>query len=149
MVPKDENNEVSIPAPSTTGAVETYVPMNAPPSIDLTPKRSFGAMLVWTAIIVSIVFVWMKYQNESSLRQAEQEQHQNELDQLQGLHESQLKAREEVFDARIQQEHEKGFVADYVQPWIDWFRGAEVEVELGADVKGVGGTLKGKVKPGS
>jgi hypothetical protein len=68
-----------------------------------------------------------------------QDQHKKEVDILEAKHRAELKAQAEVAEAKIQAEHDKGLVADYVQPWIDWFRGSEV--------KGGAGPVSVEIKP--
>ena len=143
LMNSNENQELSTTQP---GNVTNYVPEGQSPSVEITPKRSLVAILVWTVLIGAIVFVWMRYQNESNVRESEQRLHESEIEQLKDFHEKELASREEVFEARLQQEHEKGFVADYIQPWIDWFRGSEIEAEIETP-GGVGGRVK--LKPGT
>jgi hypothetical protein len=55
----------------------------------------------------------------------------------------QIAVREEVFDAKLQAERDKGFWTRNIQPFFDWFSSRKIETEFSAK----GTAIKGKIEP--
>ena len=53
-----------------------------------------------------------------------------EIELINTGHEEKIAAREDVFEAKLQQERDKGLWARNVQPWVDWIWGSDIEVEV-------------------